>query len=320
MATSGEVRRAPIPVSGSDDEGDVVSGPPTYIDEAAPLSRANPVNGMSVDVEEHFQVSAFANTIDRAQWDSMPSRVSQNMERIFRLFDDTDTKATFFTLGCVAEKVPNLIRTMVAEGHEVASHGYDHTRVWTQTPKAFFEDVSRTKKMLEDISGERVTGYRAPSFSITERTAWAHDELQKAGYQYSSSIYPINHDHYGLPSAPRFPFRLKEGGILEAPLTTAKAAGRNWPGAGGGYFRLLPLTYSRWALRQVNHHERMPAFFYFHPWEIDPDQPRVSGIPLRARFRHYVNLSRFERRLASMLADFSWGRMDHILHHAIAPN
>ena len=316
MSTTGEVRRTSIPISTG---GDSDAGLRTYIDEAAGLTGANPVNGMSVDVEEYFQVSAFENSIDRKQWDSIPSRLAHCMERIFQLFDETDTKATFFTLGCVAEKHPELVKRMAAEGHEIASHGFDHARVWTKTPKEFFEDVSRTKKLLEDISGERVVGYRAPSFSINEQTLWAYDELQNAGYHYSSSIYPINHDHYGLSSAPRFPFRLKSGGILEIPLTTANAAGRNWPCAGGGYFRLMPLAYSRWALRRVNQRDRMPGMFYFHPWEIDPDQPRTSGILLRTRFRHYVNLGRFERRLESVLQDFSWGRMDRIVHRAISP-
>ena len=276
------------------------------------------VNAMSVDVEEHFQVSAFENRIAKGDWRTFKSRVSRNMGRIFQLFDDTDTKATFFTLGWVAEKIPDLVRTIVAEGHEIASHGYDHTRVSSQTSKEFLRDVSRTKEILEDISGESVVGYRAPSFSIGPETVWAHEALREAGYKYSSSIYPINHDHYGFPSAPRFPFRFSKDGILEIPLTTTTVFGRNWPGAGGGYFRLLPMAYSRWALNRVIQHDKMPAVFYFHPWEIDPDQPRVSDISLFTQFRHYVNLDRFERRLTKFLAEYSWDRMDQIFRSAIS--
>lgn len=276
------------------------------------------VNAMSVDVEEHFQVSAFANRISKNDWLGMQSRVSRNMERILQLFNESNTKATFFTLGCVAERAPDLVKKIVAEGHEIASHGYDHTRVWAQTPEQFREDVSRTKQILEEIGGSRVVGYRAPSFSINDKTLWAHDALQDVGYEYSSSIYPIAHDHYGLPSAPRFPFRFSENGILEIPLTTSVVAGRNWPCAGGGYFRLLPMAYSRWALKRVNKLDNMPAAFYFHPWEIDPEQPRVTDIPLATRFRHYVNLGRFERRLTSLLSEFRWGRMDEVYREALS--
>lgn len=299
---------------------DYVSSPTNYSDESAAFARALPTNLMSVDVEEHFQVSAFANTISKSEWSTIPSRVGRNMDRILELFDEKNVKATFFTLGCVAERFPQLVRDIADQGHEVASHGYEHDRVSTQTQAEFLQDVTRARKILEDISGSAVTGYRAPSFSINEQTAWAHDKLQEAGYVYSSSIYPVNHDHYGFPSAPRFPFRLKAGGLLEVPLTTASALGRNWPAAGGGYFRLLPLRYSRWAIRRVNRRDKMPAIFYFHPWEIDPEQPRVAGLPMSAKFRHYVNLQHFEGRLAAMLDEFSWGRMDHSLRHTIASN
>lgn len=291
-----------------------------FINEAQEVRGATLINAMSVDVEEHFQVSAFENRIARSSWGTIPSRVCRNMDRIFQLFDETNTKATFFTLGCVAEKAPKLVRSIVANGHEIASHGFDHSRVSMKTPSEFLKDISYTKEILEDISGERVVGFRAPSFSINDDTLWAYDVLQDAGYEYSSSIYPINHDHYGLPSAPRFPFRLKEDGILEIPLTTAEVAGRNWPGAGGGYFRLLPLAYSRWALRRVNNQDKMPAAFYFHPWEIDPDQPRVADLPLTTKFRHYVNLRRFEGRLAKILGEFEWGRMDHVFRNALPLN
>ena len=292
----------------------------SYIDESTAFRQDAPINAMSVDVEEHFQVSAFANRIAKREWHDLPSRVSRNVDRILKIFDETDTKATFFTLGWVAERAPDLIKTIVAEGHEIASHGYDHMRVGAQTREEFLVDVFRTKKILEDISAERVVGYRAPSFSIGEKTLWAYEALQKAGYQYSSSIYPIKHDHYGFPSAPRFPFRFSPDGLLEIPLTTMVAAGRNWPGGGGGYFRLLPMAYSRWVLRRVNSVEKMPVTFYFHPWELDPDQPRVSGIPLSSKFRHYVNLGRFERRLTDILREFRWGRMDEVYGDALSIN
>ena len=312
MSATGEFRETGVLVGdGADSTGTQFA----YTDESAGFAKSLPNNIMSVDVEEHFQVSAFANTVSKADWATIPSRVCRNMDRILALFSEKNVKATFFTLGCVAERFPQLMREIVAQGHELASHGYEHDRVSALSPRDFLQDVTRTRKILEDISGSAVNGYRAPSFSINEETAWAHDVLQQAGYAYSSSIYPVNHDHYGFPSAPRFPFRLKEGGLLEVPLTTASALGRNWPAAGGGYFRLLPTGYSRWALRRVNREDGMPAVFYFHPWEIDPDQPRVSGLPLSSKFRHYVNLRHFEGRLATMLDEFSWGRMDRSLDH-----
>lgn len=312
MSATGEFRETRIIVgAGADSAGAQFA----YTDESAGFAKALPNNIMSVDVEEHFQVSAFANTVSKGDWATIPSRVCRNMDRILALFAEKDVKATFFTLGCVAERFPQLMRDIVAQGHELASHGYEHDRVSALSPRDFLLDVTRTRKILEDISGSAVKGYRAPSFSINDETAWAHDVLQQAGYTYSSSIYPVNHDHYGFPSAPRFPFRLKDGGLLEVPLTTASALGRNWPAAGGGYFRLLPMGYSRWALRRVNRQDRMPAVFYFHPWEIDPDQPRVAGLPLSSQFRHYVNLQHFEGRLATMLDEFSWGRMDRSLDH-----
>jgi polysaccharide deacetylase family protein (PEP-CTERM system associated) len=271
-----------------------------------------PVNAMTIDVEEYFQVSAFEGRVSRESWLDQSSRVGHSMDRIFDALDQNGVKATFFTLGWVAERNPALIRRIVDEGHELASHGFFHGRVTEMTPRGFLEDVGRTKKTLEDISGVRVIGYRAPSFSIDESNWWAYGVLAEAGYRYSSSIYPITHDHYGVPSAPRFPFRLPREGMVEIPLTTARFAGRNWPAAGGGYFRLFPSTYSWWALRRVNTKEAMPAAFYFHPWELDPDQPRFSGLPLKTRLRHYLNLSRFEGRLRSLLGGFRWGRMDHV--------
>ena len=267
---------------------------------------------MTVDVEDYFQVSAFEKHIAREDWPRITSRLPRNVDRILQIFSDAGVSATFFTLGSVCERMPDVIRRIADAGHEIGSHGYDHERIWKLTPEQFKNDVAKTRRILEDISGKAVRGYRAPSFSIGERNLWALDVLQETGHVYSSSIFPISHDHYGLPSAPRFPFRVRAGGILEVPPTTVSQFGRNWPCAGGGYFRLLPLAYSIAALRRVSQREQMPAVFYFHPWEIDPQQPRVPGIPLKTRFRHYVNLSRMEARLIRLLDTFQWGRMDSI--------
>lgn len=270
------------------------------------------VNAMTVDVEDYFQVSAFDAFISRDDWDRIPARVCRNIDRILELFAREEVKATFFTLGWVAQKHPSMIRNIAAAGHEIASHGEEHTRIGILGKEAFFDDVDRTKKQLEDISGLPVVGYRAPSFSITSETTWAYDALSEAGYEYSSSVYPIAHDHYGLPDAPRFPYRAAGSSMLEIPISSLRLFGRNWPGAGGGYFRLLPVTYAKWVINRNNKNDRMPSVFYFHPWEIDPDQPRVQGLPARTRFRHYVNLGRFEKRLRDMLSSFRWGRMDDI--------
>ncbi|MFK8053043.1 MAG: XrtA system polysaccharide deacetylase [Woeseiaceae bacterium] len=267
---------------------------------------------MSVDVEDYFQVSAFDNIISRDDWDSIAPRVADNMDRILDLFAEQSVKSTFFTLGWVCRKMPDIVKKIAAAGHEVASHGEDHLRVWTKTPEQALEDFSSTRKLLEDTAGVQVKGYRAPSFSIGARNVWAHDLLQEAGYQYSSSIFPVSHDHYGFPDAPRFPFKFREDGILEVPLTSLRRFGRNWPCAGGGYFRLFPYAYTAGATRAVNEKEQMPTVFYFHPWEIDPGQPRVEGIPLKTKFRHYVNLTRFEGRLRRLTGEFNWSRMDEI--------
>ena len=276
------------------------------------LRRKNLPNGMTVDVEDYFQVSAFEKHVSRNDWNSISCRIGRNVERILDLFERENTSATFFALGWVAQHHPQVIRAIVDAGHELASHGADHSRVTSLTKAEFRKDVDGTRKRLEDISGTSVIGYRAPSFSIGKNTLWAHDVLAECGYRYSSSVYPIKHDHYGLPKAPRFPFHLKSRELLEIPMSTVRYMGRNWPCAGGGYFRLLPIAYSKWATRRINKHEGMPAVFYFHPWELDAEQPRVPGVPLRTRFRHYVNLDRFETRLTDMLRSFRWGRMDNI--------
>lgn len=286
-----------------------------FAQKPVPLARRNgrALNAMSVDVEEHFQVQAMERTVKRQEWDRRTSRVEGSTNRILDLFAAHDAKATFFTLGWVAERHPGLVRRIVAEGHELASHGYEHGRVDTQTPAEFRADITRTKAILEDLGGVRVKGYRAPTFSIGRKNMWAFDELAEAGYSYSSSINPIRHDLYGMEEAPRVPFLPNgPGGITEFPITTLRLRGRNLPCGGGGFFRLMPYWVSRWAISTVNKNDAMPTIFYFHPWEVDPEQPREPGLPAKSRFRHYLNLSRMERRLARLVQDFSWDRMDNV--------
>jgi polysaccharide deacetylase family protein (PEP-CTERM system associated) len=275
-------------------------------------------NAMTCDVEDYFQVSAFAPYIDRASWPSRECRVEANMDRILALFERHGVRATFFTLGWIAERYPAMVRRIVAGGHELASHGYAHLRASEQTREQFFDDVARSKAILEDIGGAAVRGYRAPSFSIGPANLWALDILQEAGYRYSSSIYPIVHDHYGMPDAPRFAFYPNgTDGLLEVPITTVRMMERNLPAGGGGYFRLLPYALSRRLMRRVNREDGQPAIFYFHPWEIDPGQPRIDGVGAKTRFRHYVNLQRMEGRIRALTRDFQWDRMDRIfLEHA----
>lgn len=268
-------------------------------------------NALTIDVEDYFQVSAFAPYIERSEWDLRECRVERNVERILALLQESSTQATFFTLGWIAERYPALVRRIVDGGHELASHGYGHERVSDLSEAAFFDDIHRAKVLLEDIAGVRVQGYRAPSFSIGSGNLWALDTLQRAGYRYSSSIYPIRHDHYGMPDAPRFAHQVRDG-LIEVPPTTLRMFHRNLPSSGGGYFRLLPYALSRWMLRQVHRQDGSPAVFYFHPWEMDVGQPRVQGIGFKTRFRHYVNIGRMENRLGNLLQDFHWGRMDHI--------
>lgn len=274
------------------------------------MPQSNPFNALTIDVEDYFQVSAFSPYIPRTDWPIRECRIEQNIDRILAMLDEHDTKATFFTLGWVAERYPNVVRRIVNDGHELASHGYGHERVSDQTPDSFFADINVAKLILEDISGTAVRGYRAPSFSIGEKNLWAFETLEKAGYHYSSSIYPIHHDHYGMPNAPRHAHRI--GNLLEIPATTVRFFNRNWPASGGGYFRLMPYELSRWMIRRVNSVDQLSAIFYFHPWEIDAGQPRIDGIGAKTRFRHYVNIDRMENRLHRLLADFSWGRMDKL--------
>jgi polysaccharide deacetylase family protein (PEP-CTERM system associated) len=268
-------------------------------------------NALTIDVEDYFQVSAFAPYIRREDWETRECRVERNVSRILQLLAERDVKATFFTLGWVAERYPQLVRQIVQGGHELASHGYGHERASDLSPQAFSQDITRAKKLLEDLSGAPVKGYRAPSFSIGTGNLWAFDALSQAGYEYSSSIYPIQHDHYGMPDSPRFAYRVGTG-LLEVPVTTVRMMNRNLPSSGGGYFRLLPYALSRWLLHRVNQQDHESAIFYFHPWEIDVGQPRVAGIDFKTRFRHYVNIPRMETKLQQLLTDFRWGRMDQI--------
>jgi len=279
----------------------------------AAASAARIRNGMSVDVEDYFQVSAFAPYIDRRDWPSLDCRVEGNIDRILALFDNAGVQATFFTLGWIAERYPAMVRRIAAAGHEIASHGYHHERVSSLTPEDFLADLRRSKCILEDACGLPVRGYRAPSFSMGETTPWAWEMLERAGYAYSSSVYPIAHDHYGMRSAPRFAFLPDRAHpVLEIPITTARVGSRNLPAGGGGYFRLFPYALSRWMIGRVNAQDGRAGVFYFHPWEIDPDQPRQRGVNLKTRFRHYLNLDRMEGRLAALLRDFDWDRLDRI--------
>jgi polysaccharide deacetylase family protein (PEP-CTERM system associated) len=271
-------------------------------------------NALSVDVEDWFQVGAFEHTIDRVDWDGLTHRVERNTDAVLTLFDEAGVKATFFTLGWVAERYPALMRRIAQGGHEIASHGYDHARVFTFTPEQFRADLRKSRAILEDASGQRVTGYRAPSFSIDARTPWAHPVLAEEGYRYSSSVAPVRHDHYGWPGSPRFAWKPVAGSpLLELPVTTAKLGKRTLAAGGGGFFRLLPYGFSRWAINQVNGQAKRPAIIYFHPWEIDPGQPRVAGAPLRSRLRHYSNLSAMAGKLRRLTRDFAWTRVDALV-------
>lgn len=270
-------------------------------------------NGLSVDVEEWFQVGAFERVIAKADWDGLDSRVAYNTGKVLDLFGETGVKATFFTLGWVAERNPALIRRIADEGHEVASHGWDHDRVFTMTPDAFRADLKRARIALEDASGQRVTGYRAPSFSIDQRTPWAHQVLAEQGYAYSSSVAPLVHDHYGWADAPKYAYHPVAGSdLIELPITLADVAGRKIT-TGGGFFRLFPAAITDRAVARANRDEHRPAVFYFHPWEVDPDQPRVARAPLKSRLRHYSRLGAMAGKLRGLVKRHDWGRVDAVV-------
>jgi len=266
------------------------------------------LNAMTVDVEDYFHVSAFEGVLPRTAWPSMESRVERNTERVLGLLAERRVRGTFFVLGLVAEQFPSLIRRIAADGHELASHGYAHRVVYDQTPHSFREDVRRAKRIIEDAAGVSVLGYRAPSYSITPRSLWALDVLIEEGYAYDASVFPIRHDRYGIPQSMRHAYVLERpaGLLSEVPASTTRLAGINLPIAGGGYFRLLPYAWTRWGISRVNRVERLPVVFYIHPWEFDPDQPRIPA-GLLSRFRHYRNLADTERRFQQLLRDFEFG-------------
>ncbi|MEX2474906.1 XrtA system polysaccharide deacetylase [Marinobacter sp.] len=271
-------------------------------------------NALTIDVEDYFQVAALSEAVDRADWSSMEYRVEANTERLLDLFDKHNTRATFFTLGWVAERSPALVRQIQAAGHEIASHGYSHQLIYTQTPDVFREETHKSKTILEDITGEPVTGYRAASYSITSESRWALDVLCDEGFTWDSSIFPVHHDRYGMPGTPHEPYLLKApgGGILtEFPLSTCPVGQYRLPIAGGGYFRLFPYGLSRWGLGKINR-QGQPFIFYLHPWEIDTGQPRLK-VKAFSRFRHYNNLEKCMGRLERLLGDFSFGSVSDVL-------
>jgi polysaccharide deacetylase family protein (PEP-CTERM system associated) len=305
------------------------------------------LNALTIDVEDYFQVSAFEHCVSRDCWDSYALRVESNTTRILDILDEFETRATFFVLGWIAEKCPYLVKVISRRGHELASHGYCHERVYNQTRKEFREDIRRSKAIIEDLSGERVLGYRAPSYSLSMDTLWAYDELLEAGYHYDSSVFPIRHDLYGIPDWPRFPFSVEKGSdgiwrplrkqqsanskkfinvqsnvtclFTEIPITTLSVAGKNFPIAGGGYFRLFPYPFTSWGLRQINRREKRPFVFYMHPWEIDPAQPRMKVASAKSRIRHYLNLHRTEERFKRLLADFHFAPINELsLQHLLS--
>lgn len=270
-------------------------------------------NALSVDVEDWFQVGAFENVISRDSWDTRECRVERNTDALLAMFDEADIKATFFTLGWVAERYPALIRRIADAGHELGNHGQNHDRVFTFTAEQFAADLNRSRKTIEDAGGVAVKGYRAPSFSINSNTPWAHEIMAEQGYVYSSSVNPIAHDHYGWADAPRFAFHPIAGSdFVEIPVTTAVLGSRRIGAGGGGFFRMLPYAYSRWAVRQVNAEAR-PGIIYFHPWEIDPGQPRVANAPLKSKLRHYTQLDAMAGKLKRLMSDFQWDRLDRIV-------
>lgn len=268
-------------------------------------------NAMTIDVEDYFQVSAFENLVKRQDWEAITPRVEKNTRLLLEKFSEHGIKSTFFTLGWVAEKFPELVREIVEQGHELASHGTLHQRASDQDRKTFKADVGDAKRLLEDISGVEVVGYRAPSFSFTKDNEWVYDVLAEEGYKYSSSVYPVEHDHYGIPDAPRFQYSTRSG-VIEIPLSTLPMMGKNIPISGGGYFRLYPYFLTRWAIAKFVGTERQPYIFYLHPWEMDPSQPRMSNASFKSRFRHYLNLNKVDRRLTGLLRDFEWSSMADI--------
>jgi len=273
-------------------------------------------HAMTVDVEDYYQVQALAEAVDRDDWDNWPSRVEANTDRLLQLFDDANIKITFFILGWVAERHPELVKRIQAQGHEIASHGYSHRLIYTQTPEVFREETAKSKQILEDITGQPITGYRAASYSITRKSLWALDILAELGFTWDSSIFPTRHDNYGIPGSPEEPYRIittSGAELTEFPLTTAKVFGQSVPAAGGGYFRQYPYALSRWLFHKASAEGTRPQIFYLHPWEIDPEQPKVPNLSWFSRFRHYTNLNKCLPRLERMVADFPFGTMSDSL-------
>jgi polysaccharide deacetylase family protein (PEP-CTERM system associated) len=273
------------------------------------------LNALTIDVEDYFQVSAFEPYISKTLWDTLSHRVENNTHKILDILDEKKIKATFFTLGWIAERYPGIIKRIVSDGHELACHGYEHIRVTEQTPDQFKLDAYKAKNILEQKSGKEIKGYRAASYSIGATNLWALDVLQQLGFKYSSSIYPVKHDLYGMPEAPRFMFEpILHNEFKEIPITTIRLGNKNWPCGGGGFFRFYPYALSKWALKRVNEQEHESAIFYFHPWEIDPKQPRQLGLSLKTRTRHYLNLEKMEPRIGQLLTDFKWDTMENVFH------
>lgn len=275
------------------------------------------LNAMTVDVEDYFHVAAFEKQIQPKDWDSLVHRVDRNTRLLLDLFDANNAKSTFFFLGWVAERYPDLVKEVKRRGHEVASHGYAHTKVHQQTPLEFKADASKAKDMLEQLTGSAVVGYRAPSFSINKQSEWAFEILKEIGHSYSSSTYPVKHDLYGVPDWPQQPYMRKEG-LLEIPMPILERFGKQLPIAGGGYFRLMPYWLSSRLISQFLLEDKMPYMFYFHPWEIDPDQPRVANAPLKSKFRHYVNLNRMEDKLTRLLTQFNWASLEQVYQQELS--
>ncbi|WP_024461914.1 XrtA system polysaccharide deacetylase [Marinimicrobium sp. LS-A18] len=280
------------------------------------MERSPVTHAMTVDVEDYYQVAAFFDVVKPEDWEHWPSRVEANTDRLLQLFDEAGIKITFFILGWVAERHPELVKRIHAQGHEIASHGYSHRLIYTQTPELFREETSRSKRILEDLTGQPVTGYRAASYSITRQSLWALDILAELGFTWDSSIFPTRHDNYGIPGSPEEPYRIITSSgaeLTEFPLTTAKVLGQAVPAAGGGYFRQYPYALSRWLFRKASNGGQKPQIFYLHPWEIDPEQPRIPNARWFSRFRHYTNLHRCLPRLERMLTDFPFGTMSESL-------
>jgi len=280
------------------------------------------INGLSVDVEDYFQVEAFSSTISFSSWDTQESRVERNTKKVLKFLEEEGIRATFFCIGWVAKRFPGLIKEISQNGHEIASHGFFHKPIWKQTPKEFREDVRSSKRILEDLIGKKVIGYRAPTYSITKKTLWALEILSEEGFVYDSSIFPIKHDLYGMSSAPRFPFKVKDhflnvnSDLVEVPMSTLSFLKIKIPVAGGGYFRAFPFWFIRFAFWFINSIEKRSVIFYIHPWEFDPDQPKIKGLPFKSRLRHYINLNKTSKRFKKLISIFKFNTISNIISSA----